>query len=187
MACYYFLRIRLFKFHHLSACWDESPCAKKLFAQTMKRKYGSIDRLNAAWAASESGGDKRYGSFEELADAYGKGDNPTAYLVEYTKFMEDCFASLLAEGAAIVRDKVDPQALATFQPCTIRTRGIDLFTAYAPLGVVCSHTGGRGRENPPTDPGVVSFSFQLSDFLFGFTKLLPVGVSFGSWKFLENS
>ena len=126
------------------ACWDESPYAKKLFAQTMKRKYGSIDRLNAAWAASESGGDKRYGSFEELADAYGKGGNPTAYLVEYTKFMEGCFASLLAEGAAIVRDKVDPQALATFQPCTIRTRGIDLFTAYAPLGVVCSHTGGRG-------------------------------------------
>ena len=126
------------------ACWDESPYAKKLFAQTMKRKYGSIDRLNAAWAASESGGDKRYGSFEELADAYGKGGNPTAYLVEYTKFMEDCFASLLAEGAAIVRDKVDPQALATFQPCTIRTRGIDLFTAYAPLGAVCSHTGGRG-------------------------------------------
>ena len=126
------------------ACWDESPYAKKLFAQTMKRKYGSIDKLNAAWAASESGGDKRYGSFEELADAYGKGDNPTAYLVEYTKFMEDCFASLLAEGAAIVRDKVDPQALATFQPCTIRTRGIDLFTAYASLGAVCSHTGGRG-------------------------------------------
>lgn len=126
------------------ACWDESPYAKKLFAQTMKRKYGSIDKLNAAWAASESGGDKRYGSFEELADAYGKGGNPTAYLVEYTKFMEDRFASLLAEGAEIIHDKVDPQALATFQPCTIRTRGIDLFTAYAPLGAVCSHTGGRG-------------------------------------------
>ena len=43
------------------------------------------------------------------------------------------------------------------------------------------------RENPPTDPGVVSLSFQLSDFLFAFAKLLPVGVSFGSWKFLENS
>jgi hypothetical protein len=126
------------------ACWDESPYAKKLFAETMKRKYGSIGKLNEAWAASESGGGKRFGSFDELADAYGKGDNPTAYLVEYTKFMEDCFASLLSEGAAIIRDKVDPQALATFQPCTIRTRGIDLFTAYAPLGAVCSHTGGRG-------------------------------------------
>jgi hypothetical protein len=43
------------------------------------------------------------------------------------------------------------------------------------------------RENPPTDPGVVSLSFQLSDFLFAFAKLLPVGVFFGSWKFLENS
>jgi len=125
------------------ACWDESAYAKKLFAQTMKKKYGKIETLNHAWAASESG-DRRFNSFEELAEAYGKPDNRTAYLVEYTKFMEDCFASLLAEGAAIVRDKVDPQALATFQPCTIRTRGIDLYTAYAPLGVVCSHTGGRG-------------------------------------------
>ena len=126
------------------ACWDESAYAKKLFAETMKKKYGSIDKLNAAWAASESHGEKRYASFEELATAYGKGGNPTAYLVEYTKFIEDCFASLLAEGAAIIRDKVDPQALATFQPCTIRTRGIDLYTAYDKLGVVCSHTGGRG-------------------------------------------
>ena len=126
------------------ACWDESAYAKKLFAETMKRKYGSIEKLNAAWAASESHGDRRFASFDEIADAYGKGGNPTAYLVEYTKFMEDCFASLLAEGAEIIHDKVDPQALATFQPCTIRTRGIDLYTAYAPLGVVCSHTGGRG-------------------------------------------
>ncbi len=126
------------------ACWDESAYAKKLFAETMKKKYGSIDKLNAAWAASESHGEKRYASFEELATAYGKGGNPTAYLVEYTKFTEDCFASLLAEGAEIIRDKVDPQALATFQPCTIRTRGIDLYTAYDKLGVVCSHTGGRG-------------------------------------------
>ena len=43
------------------------------------------------------------------------------------------------------------------------------------------------RENPPTDPGVVSFSFQLSDLLVAFTKLLPVGVYCRSWKFLENS
>ena len=125
------------------ACWDESAYAKKLFAETMKKKYGKIETLNHDWAASENG-DRRFNSFEELATAYGKGGNPTAYLVEYTKFIEDCFASLLAEGAAIIRDKVDPQALATFQPCTIRTRGIDLYTAYDKLGVVCSHTGGRG-------------------------------------------
>ena len=125
------------------ACWDESAYAKKLFAETMKKKYGKIETLNHAWAASESG-DRRFNSFEELAEAYGKPDNRTAYLVEYTKFMEDCFASLLAEGADIIRDKVDDKALATFQPCTIRTRGIDLYTAYDKLGVVCSHTGGRG-------------------------------------------
>ena len=126
------------------ACWDESTYAKKLFAETMKKKYVTIDKLNAAWAASESHGDKRYASFDEIAESYGKRGNPTAYLVEYTKFIEDCFASLLAEGAEIIRDRIDDKALATFQPCTIRTRGIDLYTAYDKLGVVCSHTGGRG-------------------------------------------
>lgn len=124
-------------------CWDEGPYAKKAFAEAMRAKYRDIGKLNAAWSASEAGGGKAFASFDDLADAYGANDNPTAYLVEYTKFMEECFASLLAEGADIIR-KVDPDALATFQPCTIRTRGLDLYRCYAPLGAVCSHTGGRG-------------------------------------------
>ncbi len=137
-------RPRCYELLNEPACWDESAYAKKLFAETMKKKYGTIDKLNAAWATSESHGDKRFASFDEIAESYGNRGNPTAYLVEYTKFIEDCFASLLAEGAEIIRDKVDDKALATFQPCTIRTRGIDLYTAYDKLGVVCSHTGGRG-------------------------------------------
>ena len=45
------------------------------------------------------------------------------------------------------------------------------------------------HENPPTDPGVASFCFQFSDFLFSFKKLLPAYFEFytRSWKLLENS
>ena len=35
-----------------------------------------------------------------------------------------------------------------------------------PVGQMSTH------ENPPTDPGVVPFRFQLSDFFFSFKKLL---------------
>ena len=126
------------------ACWDESAYTKKAFAAAMKRKYGTIKRLNAAWSKSEAHSEKAYASFEEVADAYGKSGNPTAFLVEYTKFIEESFSSLLAEGAKLVKDKVDSNALITFQPCTIRTRGIYLYGAYAGLDAVCSHTGGRG-------------------------------------------
>ena len=59
------------------------------------------------------------------------------------KAIEEKFASLLAEGQEAIR-RVDPNALACFQPTTMRTRGIDLYTANKPLGVVCAPTGGHG-------------------------------------------
>lgn len=124
------------------SCWDESPYAKQCFAEKMKARYGSIEKLNRAWAASEAGA-RQFESFEALATAYGDAKNPTAFLVEYTKFIETCFASLLEEGAAIVA-KTDRGALATFQPCMTRTRGLDLYRCYKPLGVVCSRTNGGG-------------------------------------------
>lgn len=99
------------------ACFDTSDFAKEEFLARMRASFGSLDRF--------------------------KDDHSPAYLVEYAKFMEERFASLIAEGAARIR-KLDPAAKVTFQPCTIRTRGIDLFRTYANLDVVCSQTGGRG-------------------------------------------
>ena len=124
------------------SCFDTSDYAKQLFAERMKAKYGTIDKLNAAWANSASG-KLVFKSFDEIPAAYDNPDKPLAYLVEYAKFMEFEFASLLAEGAARIK-KLDPEAKITFQPCTIRTPGIDLFQCYKNLDVVCSQTGGRG-------------------------------------------
>lgn len=124
------------------ACFDTSDYTKARFAEAMRKKYGTIENLNAAWAKSASG-KADFKSFDELPGAYDNPDKPMAYLVEYTKFIEEHFASLLAEGAARIH-ALDPEAKVTFQPCTIRTRGIDLYRAYKGLDVVCSQTGGRG-------------------------------------------
>ena len=59
------------------------------------------------------------------------------------KFIEEKFSSLLKEGQEALR-KVDPDALACFQPTTMRTRGIDLYEANRHLKVVCAPTGGHG-------------------------------------------
>ena len=63
--------------------------------------------------------------------------------VDRIKVIEERFASLLAEGQAALRE-IDPDALACFQPTTMRTRGIDLYQANEKLGVVCAPTGGHG-------------------------------------------
>ena len=96
--------------------YDHSDYAHQEFAKLMTAKYGA-DYKTAQPAIVQS--------------------------VEYSRYLEECFASLMDEGTAELK-ALDPQALTTFQPCTIRTRGLDLYRCYKNLGVVCSQTGGRG-------------------------------------------
>ena len=98
------------------AVFDTSAYAEKEFAGRMAKRFGKD------WKTS-------------LSDR--------ARAVERTKYNEERFASLLKEGSDAIHE-VLPTALTTFQPCTIRTRGLDLYRCYRELGVVCSHTGGRG-------------------------------------------
>lgn len=124
------------------SCFDTSDYTKEAFAESMRKKFGTIERLNKEWEKGATG-KLAFKSFDELPGAYGNPDKPLAYLVEYTKFIEERFASLLSEGAERIH-ALDPEAKVTFQPCTIRTRGIDLYRAFKNLDVVCSQTGGRG-------------------------------------------
>ena len=98
------------------AVYDESEYAHAEFDRLMRRKFG---------------------------DDYQQTQAGIVRSIEYAKYLEERFASLMDEGVEALRS-VDPDARATFQPCTIRTRGIDLYRSYRNLGVVCSHTGGRG-------------------------------------------
>lgn len=84
-------------------------------------------------------------AFREYLAKSGRSlaEGSVAWKVEYVKFVEGHFASLLSEGAKTIRE-VDPAARTCFQPCTIRTLGIDLYRANRDLSVICSATGGRG-------------------------------------------
>lgn len=97
------------------AVFDESEYGKARFAEAMRRKFG--DDVPEPGSVRER--------------------------VEYTKFNEGNFASLLSEGARAIQ-AIDPEARTCFQPCTIRTRGLDLFRANRDQKVICSPTGGRG-------------------------------------------
>lgn len=119
--------------------FEESDYARQQFVEAMKAKYGSIGSLNEAWANAQNPG-PGFSSFAPLATNHM---GCTAARVEYTKFIEGCFASLCAEGADRIA-KVQPGVLACFQPTFTRTRGIDLYRTNEKLGVICSPTGGNG-------------------------------------------
>lgn len=84
-----------------------------------------------------------YELFNEPACSEEKLVDPSLKPVDRLKFIEERFATLLAEGQAALH-KLDPNARACFQPTTLRTRGIDLYQANEPLGVICAPTGGHG-------------------------------------------
>ncbi|MGN0827703.1 MAG: hypothetical protein ACI4QD_07220 [Kiritimatiellia bacterium] len=98
------------------AYWEENEMTLRYFRERM-RKEGKLELIK----------------------------DTTAYNVEYLKFIEDNFAEVMAGGVEAIRqvDK-NPEARFCFQPCTIRTRGIDLWKANKPLSVICAHTGARG-------------------------------------------
>ncbi|MGN0854288.1 MAG: hypothetical protein ACI4R9_02065 [Kiritimatiellia bacterium] len=84
-----------------------------------------------------------YELFNEPACSEERLVDPSLRPVDRIKVIEERFASLLAEGQSALR-QLDPEARACFQPTTMRTRGIDLYQANAPLAVVCAPTGGHG-------------------------------------------
>lgn len=61
--------------------------------------------------------------------------------VEYLKFVEGTFASLVAEGVKTIHD-VQPDAKVTLQPCGLRHVGVNVYDVCTKLDVVCSQTGG---------------------------------------------
>jgi len=69
----------------------------------------------------------------------GRRDHP----VEFLKFTDEAFASLIAEGAKAVRD-AQPGAFVTLQPVVAAAKGIDLYRLSRILDVVCTPTGGGG-------------------------------------------
>lgn len=114
---------------------DYGRPARKAFADAMRKRYGSIDRLNAAWHTGYSG-------FEAITAFRNENENP-ALGVEWKRFMQQSFAGIVREGVEIIRS-VDPrpEALYCVQPNNFRTSNNDLFLTNQHLNAVCGFTGG---------------------------------------------
>ena len=79
-----------------SAYDDPSPYNRGLFVQRLKARYGVVESLNKTWRT-------HYKSFEEVGSFKSRSDNP-ALLVEWCKFMEDCFVDLCSEGIKDIKE-----------------------------------------------------------------------------------
>ena len=114
---------------------DYGNPARKAFAGAMRKRYGSIDRLNTAWHTN-------YSSFESAAAFRNENENP-ALGVEWKRFMQQSFAGIVREGVEIIRG-IDPRPEALFcvQPNNFRTSNNDLFLTNRYLNAVCGFTGG---------------------------------------------
>lgn len=77
---------------------DHGPLNYRLFMQAMQKKYGSIDKLNAAW----------HTGYKNFADMQAK--NTKAREIEYSKFMEGQVADFFAEVRTMLRE-LDPGAV----------------------------------------------------------------------------
>lgn len=78
---------------------DFSPVNAWKFKEKMKKKYSTIERLNAAWHTN-------FPAFDKVE--WSKAG--TAGRVEYAKYLEDLAAGFFAEARAMLR-KLDPGAL----------------------------------------------------------------------------
>jgi hypothetical protein len=132
---------------------DPSRHNRRLFAGFMRDRYGTIERLNAAWRTD-------YASFEEIAGFASRTDDP-GLCVDWCKFMEDAFADLCREGVAAIRE-VDRRPEAGF---CVQVMGGDLYRALPKsnvnlyklsrfLNVTSTCTGGgvrgaSGLSSPP--------------------------------------
>lgn len=85
---------------------DRTPCARKFFAESLRKKYGSVERMNRQYRA-------QYRSFEEASQRPVLKENRGLY-VDYLKFLEDGFLDLCVMGKQAIRE-VDPGARTCIQ------------------------------------------------------------------------
>lgn len=114
---------------------DWSPYNRKLFCDLMRKKYGRIEKLNAAWHTS-------YRDFQEVGEFKHAKEN-TALFVEWAKFMETCFTDICRAGIAEI-SKVDkrPDVMFCYQPMGNLTSNANLYETNRYMNAVCAPTDG---------------------------------------------
>lgn len=117
---------------------DKSDYNRAEFARRMEKKFGGIDKLNAAWGA-------KFASFAALAQFARETDNRGLF-VEWAKFMEDLVAELCAEGVKTIKEiDQDPGVGFCVQPMRWRevpNGNINMYKLSRFLNATSTTTGG---------------------------------------------
>ena len=142
---------------------DYSPAAQWKFRMAMKKKYGSIKKLNETWHTS-------FPSFEKIDLKHGG----KAGQIEYAKYTENQVADFYAEARSMLR-KLDPGALTFGQvhghAYTAAWNNFNLYKIYRKMDFVSTGTGNftfsQGEQFDPAKPFHAAFSpnQELRSFL----------------------
>ncbi|MBN8216416.1 MAG: beta-galactosidase [Spirochaetes bacterium] len=132
---------------------DENAYNRGLFIEWLKKKWGTIQRLNTAWRT-------RYGTFEEIASWRAPSDQ-TGLFVDWLKFLEGSFTELCRVGRDTVRG-VDPaartcvQIMGMYYYRSLPASGVNIFEVNRIMDSVSMPTGGglsslgTGLRSPPS-------------------------------------
>ncbi len=119
---------------------DKSAYNRKLFVQRMREKFGTIERLNRAWAS-------QYENFAQL-EHFGNETDHVGLCVEWGIFMEDVFADLCALGVQTIREHdTDPEVGVCVQPMhwrEITRSNMNPWKFSKIMNAVSTTTGGGG-------------------------------------------
>ena len=179
---------------HIEGFYDYSDFAQADFRTWLKKKYGTIDKLNTAWGAAFWS--FTYNNFEQIRipNAKNHNGNPHAFL-DFKRYNADALASALRYQSTMLRANIAPAQWITTNFAYYRfLPSVDLFrnrndfsfashTMYllstyldAPQGELSNRLG-SGME--------LSFSSEMARSIQGFTgimELQPGQINWGQWN-----
>ncbi|MBR0460032.1 MAG: beta-galactosidase [Victivallales bacterium] len=119
---------------------DVSASSRAVFVERLRKKYGNIQALNAAWRTN-------YMDFASVGGFRNEMEN-AALAVEWIKFMEDSFVEAVRHGVQTVR-KHDPrpEVLICVQPAKGNLSNVNQYEVNRQLNAVCACTGGGNGVN----------------------------------------
>lgn len=134
------------------AYYDPSPYNRRLFAEYLERKYGSIDKLNALWRSD-------FASFTTLSQFADRKDHP-GIVIDWSKFCEEGMTALARDGRDCIRAK-NPGALVCYQILGYRSyrsppaTNINIYEINKHMDAISTPTGGGlGTRSTLTAPPV---------------------------------
>lgn len=179
---------------HIEGLYDYSDFAQADFREWLRKKYGTIDKLNTAWGASFWS--FTYNNFEQIVipNTKNHNSNPHAFL-DFKRYTADALAAALRFQSNLLRDGISSNQWITTNFAYYRfLPSVDLFRSRNDLDFA-SHTmyllstyldAPQGEKGFRLGSGMeLSFSAEMARAMKGFTgimELQPGQINWGQWN-----